>query len=206
MVRWPGHIEPGQTVTGMFSGLDWFPTLLAAAGDPDIKDELLDGKQVGDATFKVHLDGYNQLPYLTGEADESAREDFAYFNDDGKLVAFRHQDWKAVFCEMGPPGGFEVWYEPFNCLRIPKLFNLRMDPYERADIVSDQYDDWRIKNAYLMGWMMLHAGDFLQTFVDYPPSQEPASFTIDQIEAGVAGDQAQAEAMDVADPANPTGD
>ncbi len=207
MVRWPGHIDPGQTVTGMFSGLDWFPTLLAAAGDPDIKDELLAGKPVGDATFKVHLDGYNQLPYLTGEADESARNEFAYFNDDAELVAFRYGDWKGVFCEMVPPGGFEVWYEPFNCLRIPKLFNLRMDPYERADIVSDQYDDWRVKNAYLMGWMVWHAADFLETFVDYPPSQPPASFTIDQVEADVeAKIRAQAEAMgSPPDPADPTG-
>ena len=110
------------------------------------------------------------------------RTDFAYFNDDGVLVAYRHENWKAVFCEMKKPGGFAVWYEPFTCLRIPKLFNLRMDPFERADIVSDQYDDWRIENAYLMGWMTMHAGAFLETFVDYPPSQPPASFTIDQIQ------------------------
>ena len=89
------------------------------------------------------------------------------------LVAFRYEDWKAVFCEMKKPGGFAVWYEPFTCLRIPKIFNLRMDPYERADIVSDQYDDWRVKNAYLMGWMTFHAAEFLETFVDYPPSQTP---------------------------------
>ncbi|MFG6082051.1 arylsulfatase [Paracoccus litorisediminis] len=196
MIRWPGHIEPSQTVTGMLSGLDWFPTLLAAAGEPGIKDELLQGKQIADKSFKVHLDGYNQLPYLTGQTKESARDEFAYFNDDGKLVAFRHGDWKAVFCEMVPPGGFKVWYEEFNCLRIPKLFNLRMDPYERADIVSDQYDDWRVKNAYLMGWMTMHAGEFLQTFVEYPPSQTPASFTIDQIEAGV---EAQIRAQQEAD-------
>jgi arylsulfatase A-like enzyme len=202
MVRWPGRIPEGKRLTGIYSGLDWFPTLLAAAGEPDIASELLDGKQIGDTIFKVHLDGYNQLPYLTGEADASAREDFAYFNDDGKLVAFRHQDWKAVFCQMVPTGGFEVWYEQFDCLRIPKLFNLRMDPYERADVVSDQYDDWRIKNAYLMGWMTMHAGEFLQTFVDYPPSQEPASFTIDQIEAGV---EAQIAAKRAAEQANPAG-
>ena len=165
------------------------------------------GPAIGDMTFKVHLDGYNQLPYLTGEAEESARNEFACFNDDGKLVAFRYGDWKGVFCEMVPPGGFEVWYEPFNCLRIPKLFNLRMDPYERADIVSDQYDDWRGKNAYLMGWMVWHAADFLETFVDYPPSQPPASFTIDQVEADVVAKiRAQAEAMgSPPDPANPTG-
>ena len=151
MVRWPGHIEPGQTTIEMFSGLDWFPTLLAAAGDPDVKDELLQGKQIGDKTFKVHLDGYNQLPLLTGETDKSARNEFAYFDDDGQLVAFRYGPWKAVFCEQPAPGGFAVWYQNFDCYRIPKVFNLRMDPYERADIVSDQYDDWRVKNAYYMG-------------------------------------------------------
>jgi arylsulfatase len=180
-IRWPGHVKPGSVSNEIFSGLDWFPTLLAAAGDADIKDRLLKGAPIGNETFKVHLDGYNQLPYLTGQQPKGARTEFAYFNDDSVMVAFRHGDWKAVFCEMEAPGGFKVWYEPFKCLRIPKLFNLRMDPYERADIVSDQYDDWRTQNAYLMGWMTGNAAAFLQTFVDYPPSQEPASFTIDQI-------------------------
>ena len=139
----------------------------------------------GGKSYKVHLDGYNQLPYLTGQQPKGARTDFAYFNDDGVLVAYRHENWKAVFCQMKSPGGFPVWYERFECLRIPKLFNLRMDPYERADIVSDQYDDWRIQNAYLMGWMTSHAAEFLETFVEFSPSQEPASFTIDQISRDV---------------------
>ena len=181
LVRWPGHIKAGEVSNEMFSGLDWFPTLLAAAGDTDIKERLLKGASLDGKTFKVHLDGYNQLPYLTGQQPKGARTDFAYFNDDGVLVGFRHENWKAVFCQMEQPGGFPVWYTPFTCLRIPKLFNLRMDPYERADIVSDQYDKWRVDNAYLMGWMTMHAAEFLQTFVEYPPSQTPASFTIDQI-------------------------
>ena len=185
MIRWPGHIKAGEVSNEMFSGLDWFPTLLAAAGDTTIKDQLANGAAIGGKTYKVHLDGYNQLPYLTGQQPKGARNEFAYYNDDGVLVAYRYGDWKGVFCEMTSPGGFKVWYEPFSCLRIPKLFNLRMDPYERADIVSDQYDDWRIKNAYLMGWLTFHAANFLNTFVDYPPSQEPASFTIDQIERDV---------------------
>ena len=194
MVRWPGHIQPGQVSTEMFSGLDWFPTLLAAAGNTTIKEQLLKGADIGGTTFKVHLDGYNQLPFLTGQQPKSLRTEFAYYNDDGVLVAFRHEDWKAVFCEMKKPGGFQVWYEPFECLRIPKLFNLRMDPYERADIVSDQYDDWRVKNAYLMGWMTFHAAGFIQTFEQYPPSQAPASFTVDQIEKDV---EAKIKAMAV---------
>jgi arylsulfatase len=181
MVRWPGRIKPGQVTNEMFSGLDWFPTLLAAAGDTTIKQRLLKGADIGGKSYKVHLDGYNQLPLLTGQQARGARRDFAYFNDDGVLVAFRHDNWKAVFCEQKHPGGFAVWYEPFTCLRIPKLYNLRMDPYERADIVSDQYDKWRVDNAYLMGWMVIHAAGFLETFVEYPPSQEPASFTIDAI-------------------------
>jgi arylsulfatase A-like enzyme len=185
MVRWPGHISPGTVSTEMFSGLDWFPTLMAAAGDTTIKDRLLKGAPIGGTTYKVHLDGYNQLPYLTGQQPKSARTEFAYYNDDGVMVAFRHENWKAVFCEMQKPGGFAVWYTPFTCWRIPKLFNLRMDPYERADIVSDQYDDWRVKNAYLMGWLTFHAAGFIETFVQYPPSQTPASFTIDQIEKDV---------------------
>ncbi len=183
MIRWPGKIKAGEISNEMFSGLDWFPTLLAAAGDATIKDRLLKGTSIGAGgkTYKVHLDGYNQLPYLLGQKPKGERTDFAYFNDDGVMVAFRHGDWKAVFCEMKSPGGFAVWYEPFTCLRIPKLYNLRMDPYERADIVSDQYDDWRVQNAYLMGWMTFHAAQLLETFVEFPPSQEPASFTIDQI-------------------------
>jgi arylsulfatase A-like enzyme len=180
MIRWPGHIQPGQISTDMFSGLDWFPTLLAAAGDTTIKDRLLKGSDISGTTFKVHLDGYNQLDYLSGKGKDP-RTEFAYFDDDGELVAFRHGDWKAVFSEQKKPGGFAVWYEPLTGYRIPKLFNLRMDPYERADVVSDQYDDWRVKNAYLMGYMNLKAAAFLQTFKEYPPSQVPASFTIDQI-------------------------
>jgi arylsulfatase len=185
MIRWPGKVKAGEISNEIVSGLAWFPTLLAAAGDPTIKERLLQGAAIGGKQFKVHLDGYNQLDYLLGKTDKGARADFAYFNDDGVLVAYRHGNWKAVFCEMESPGGFAVWYEPFNCLRIPKLYNLRMDPYERADIVSDQYDDWRVENAYLMGWMVWQAAPFLETFVDYPPSQPPASFTIDQVQKDV---------------------
>jgi arylsulfatase len=185
IVRWPNHIKPGTVTTEVMSGLDWFPTLLAVAGDTTIKDRLLKGADLGGKNFKVHLDGYNQLDLLTGKSEKSARDEFFYFNDDGLLVAMRFGPWKAVFCEQRAPGGFAVWSEPFTCLRIPKLFNLRMDPYERADVVSDQYYDWLTKNNYLLFEATARAAAFLQTFVDYPPSQRPASFSIDQVRADV---------------------
>ncbi len=187
MIRWPGHIPAGEIKTGIVSGLDWFPTLLAAVGDQDVKQRLLKGWTPDGAgkSFKVHLDGYNQLDYLTGKAPESAREDFFYFNDDGMLVAMRYQNWKAVFCEQQAPGGFAVWKDPFVCLRVPKLFNLRMDPYERADVVSNQYYDWLVKNDYLVLIASMKAGEFLRTFIDYPPSQRPATFSVDQVQEEV---------------------
>ncbi|MFT4119705.1 arylsulfatase [Bradyrhizobium sp.] len=181
IIRWPGRIKPGEVSTEMVSGLDWFPTLLAAAGDADIKDRLLKGTDIGGKTFKVHLDGYNQLPFFTGQQPKSARNEFAYFNDDGVLVSYRLGDWKAVFVEMKHPGGFQVWMEPFTSLRVPKLFHLRMDPFERADIVSDQYFDWLARNDFIIAQVTTHAAVFLQSFVEYPPSQEPASFSIDQV-------------------------
>jgi arylsulfatase len=187
MVRWPGHIKPGVISNGMVSGLDWFPTLLAAAGDPDVRDRLLKGWQPSGSTttFKDHLDGYNQLDYLTGKSDKSARNDFYYFDDDGGLVAIRYDDWKVVFKEQPAAGGFAVWQTPFITWRLPKLFNLRMDPYERADTVSDQYNDWLVRNDYLLVKGQLKAATFLETFVKYPPSQRVASFNIEGVRAQV---------------------
>jgi arylsulfatase A-like enzyme len=185
MIRWPGRIKAGEVSNQIFSGLDWFPTLLAAAGDATITDRLLKGTVVGGKQFKVHLDGYNQLDYLTGKAPNSARREFHYFDDDGELVASRVDDWKFVWCEQRAPGGFPVWANPLTCLRIPKVFNLRMDPYERADIASDQYYDWFTKNVYLAAYGVMRAGAFLETFVEYPPSQPPASFSVDQIRKSV---------------------
>ncbi len=181
LVRWPGHIKAGEVSNQMMSGLDWFPTLLTAAGAPDIKDELVKGTTIGGNQFKVHLDGYNQLPYLTDQQEKSNRQDFYYFNDDGQLVAYRYNNWKIVFCEQREPGGFVVWANPFVCLRAPKVFNLRMDPYERADVVSDQYYDWLAKNAYLIQYGVWRVAPFLQTFREFPPSQRSASFSVDQM-------------------------
>ena len=182
LIRWPGRIQPGSVSNDMVSGLDWMPTLLAAAGDPDIKEKLLKGHNAGGKTFKVHLDGYNQLPYLTGQQPKSARTQFIYFDDDGDLVALRYGQWKVVFDEQRATGTLRIWAEPFTKLRVPKLFNLRSDPYERADITSNTYYDWFMSDgagAFLGAPSIV--GNFLATFKEYPPSQRPSSFSIDQL-------------------------
>ena len=180
MVRWPGHIKPGMVSNDIVSHLDWAPTLLAAAGVPDIKEKLLNGYQTDNKIFKVHLDGYNQLPYLTGETHKSAREEFFYFSDDGDLTGLRYDNWKFVFMEQRAPGTLRVWSEPYTALRIPKLFNLRTDPYERADITSNTYYDWFLDHAFMMVPAQAYVGKFLGTFKEYPPRQKAASFTIDK--------------------------
>jgi arylsulfatase A-like enzyme len=181
-VRWPGHIKPNTMVNGIFAGLDWFPTFLAAAGDPTIKERLLKGTSISGKQYKLHLDGFNQLDYLTGKVDTSARREFAYFNDDAQLVAYRYKDWKVVIREQSAAGGFKVWSDPFITYRVARLFNLRMDPYERADLVSDQYFDWLVKNDFVIAQVVFHGIEFLQTFIPYPPSQLPATFSPDGVE------------------------
>jgi arylsulfatase len=182
LLRWPGHIKPGSVSNDIVSGLDWLPTFMAVVGDPNITDELLKGYNVGGKTFKVHLDGYNQLPYLTGQQDHSARKEFIYFNDDADLVAMRYENWKAVFEEQRVNGTMRIWAEPFTKLRVPKMFNLRSDPYERADVTSNTYYDWFMSDAagpFLASQPII--AKFLATFKDYPPSQRPSSFSIDQL-------------------------
>jgi len=181
MVRWPGHIRPGTVMTGVMSHLDWSPTLLAAAGAPDVKERLLKGYKIGPTTYKVHLDGYNQLPYLTGQTPKSAREEFFYFSDDGDLTGLRFDNWKAVFAQQRETGTLAIWAEPFVRTRLPLLFNLRADPYERAATTSNTYWDWYLNHVYLLVPMQKYVGDFLATFKEFPPSQKPASFTIDQV-------------------------
>jgi arylsulfatase A-like enzyme len=181
MVRWPGRIKPGQISNEIFSGLDWFPTLLAAAGDATIKERLLEGASVGGETFKVHLDGFNQLPYLLGQRPKGARTEFYYFDDDAQLVAMRFDNWKLVFCEQRAAGQLHVWSNPLTCLRVPKMFNLRMDPYEHADISGNGYDAWQMDNSYVMFEGVRRTGRFVETFVQYPPSQFPPSVSVDQM-------------------------
>jgi arylsulfatase len=181
MVRWPGKIEAGSICNGIVSHLDWLPTLLAAAGEPDIKQKLLEGHQVGNKNFKIHLDGYNMLDYWTGQTDKSPRQEFFYFSDDGDLTALRYDNWKLVFMEQRATGTLQIWAEPFIPLRIPKIFNLLTDPYERADITSNTYYDWILDHAFLLVPAQAYAGEFLATFKDYPPRQKAASFSLDQL-------------------------
>lgn len=180
MIRWPGKIKPGSVSNEIVSGHDWLQTFLAAAGEPSIQDKLLQGYRVGDKTFKVHLDGYNQLPYLTGQVAKSPRKAFFYFNDDGDLVALRYENWKIVFMEQRAQGTLRVWAEPFTPLRLPKLYDLRADPFERADITSNTYYDWLLSQPYLFYAGQAATELFLSSFKEYPPRQKAASFTIDQ--------------------------
>lgn len=181
MVRWPGHIKAGTVSNEIVSHLDWAPTLLAAAGVPDVKEQLLKGMKIGDKTFKVHLDGYNLLPSLTGQTTKSPRAEFFYFNDDSNLVGLRYDNWKFVFSEQRAAGTLKVWSEPFTTLRFPKLFNLRMDPYERADVTSNTYYDWWLDHAFICVPAQKIVGQFLDTFKEFPSSQKAGSFGIDQV-------------------------
>jgi arylsulfatase len=189
MIRWPGKIEAGTVSNEIVAHKDWLPTILAAAGEPEIKEKLLKGHQAGDKHFKVHIDGYNLLPYLTGEEEKSPRPGFMYFSDDGDLTAMRYDNWKIVFMEQRIPGTLQIWAEPFVTLRVPKIFNLRTDPYERADITSNTYYQWLIERAYILVPIQSLVAEFLATFAEFPPRQKAASFTVDQVmeklEAGI---------------------
>ncbi len=180
VVRWPGKIPAGSLSNEIISHHDWLPTLLAAAGEPQIKEKLLKGHEAAGKRFKLHIDGYNLLPHLTGQEKKSPRPGFFYFSDDGDLVAMRYDNWKIVFMEQRCPGTLQVWAEPFTALRVPKLFNLRTDPFERADTTSNTYWDWLLSKAYLVIAAQSLVGQFLATFKEFPPRQRAASFTIDQ--------------------------
>ena len=180
MVRWPGKIKAGSVSNEIIAMMDWLPTLVAAAGDADIKEKLLKGHTTGGKTFKVHLDGYNFLPYMTGQASKEPQGEFFYFTDDGSLSAFRYNDWKVMF-SIQEAHGFEVWVRPFTVLRVPRLFDLRRDPFEKADHESDFYTKFFIDHMFVMVPAQAYVAKFLQTFQEFPPRQKPASFTIDQV-------------------------
>jgi arylsulfatase len=181
VVRWPGRIPAGQVLNGIVSHNDWFVTLLAAAGDTDIAERLRDGTDLAGTTYRVHLDGHNQLDYLTGASEESPRKHFFYVSDDGDLTALRFDNWKFVFMEQRATGTLRVWSEPYTPLRFPKLFNLRTDPFERADITSNTYYDWVFDHVWAFIPAQAYVAQMLQTLVDFPPRQEPASFNLERV-------------------------
>src|SRR5512135_3662259 len=178
--RWPGRFPAGRTLTGIISLQDWLPTLLAAAGEPDIPEKLLQGHTIGDRTYRVYIDGINMLPYLIGETQESPRKTFYYVSDDGDLVALRHGDWKLVFMEQRAKQ-LACWFEPFVTLRAPKLFNLRQDPFERADENSNTYWDWFMDHIFLVVPAQGLVMQQIQSFREFPPRQKPASFNLDRV-------------------------
>jgi arylsulfatase A-like enzyme len=175
--RWPGVIEPGTISNVIGAHEDCLPTLLAAAGQPDITQHLLDGLDVGGRTYKVHIDGYNFMPYWAGEDDAAPRHEFFYWTDDGDLSALRYNNWKIHFMEQRGEG-LEVWQEPFVTLRFPKLMNLRADPFEDADLHSELYPEWRMRHAYALVPAQAFVGRALATLQAFPPRQTPASFSI----------------------------
>jgi arylsulfatase len=181
MVRWPGNIPAGAWTNEIVHHMDWLPTFVAATGNTDIKEQLLKGVSANGRNYKVHLDGYNMLPLLTGKVEEGPRKEIFYFSDDGDLTALRYDDWKMIFMEQKATGTFRVWMEPFVPLRVPLIENLRRDPYERAGITSNTYYDWLLDRAFLLVPAQAYVAKFLETFKDFPPRQKAASFSLDQV-------------------------
>jgi len=180
-IRWPGHFPAGTTLNGIVSHEDWLPTFAAAAGDTDVKDRLLKGTTINGRTYKNHIDGYNQLDYLSGKVKESPRNEFWYVNDDGELVAARYKDWKLVWLENRGEA-FGVWREPFVQLRIPLLFNLRRDPLEKAQHNSNTYNDWFLDRPFVIIPMTGMAANFLKSMIEYPPSATAGSFNLTKMQ------------------------
>jgi arylsulfatase len=191
VIRWPGRIAAGAVSNEIVQHHDWLPTLLAAAGDTTTVEALKQGAEIGGTTYRVHIDGYDLLPYLTGEVPDSPRKGLVYFSDDGDVLALRFDNWKIVFMEQRTPGTLAVWADPFVALRVPKLYNLRTDPFERADITSNTYYDRLFENDFLLFAAQTVIGDFLATFLEFPPRQKAATFGIDQVlaklESSLAG-------------------
>ena len=180
-VRWPGHFPAGTTLNGIVSHEDWLPTFAAIAGDTTVKERLLKGTTINGRNYRNHLDGYNQVDYLSGKVKESPRNEFWYVNDDAQIVAARYQDWKVVFLENRGQA-FGVWREPFVELRAPLIFNLRRDPFEKAQHNSNTYNDWWLDRAFVLVPIQGLAAKFLMTMKDYPPSQTPGAFNLSKIE------------------------
>ena len=181
MIRWPGVIKPGTVSNDIFSHQDMLPTLVAAAGEPDIAAKLKQGYTAGKKTFKVYLDGFNLLPYWKGEVKENPRPGFLYWSDDGDLMALRYGNWKVHFAEQRAEG-FDTWEEPFVHLRVPKLFNLRSDPFENASVAGDlSYKQWRVDRVFLLVPAGALVAQYMQTLMEFPPRQRPDSFTVGDV-------------------------
>ncbi len=180
-IRWPGHFPKGKTLNGIVAHEDWLPTFAAAGGAPDIKEKLKKGVKLNNREYRNFIDGYNMLDYLSGKVEKSPRSEFMYVNDDGQIVAIRYDDWKAVFLENRGVA-FGVWREPFVELRTPLLFNLRRDPFEKAQHNSNTYDDWFLSRVFVLLPMQRIAGQFLMSMQEYPPSQTPGSFNLEKVQ------------------------
>jgi len=180
-IKWPGHFPANKTLNGIVAHEDWLTTFAAAAGDTDVKERLLKGTNINGRSYKNHLDGYNMLDYLSGKVDKSPRNEFWYVNDDGQVVAARYSDWKVVFLENRGVG-FGVWREPFVELRVPLLFNLRRDPFEKAQHNANVYEDWFLDRPFVITPFQTLAAKFLMSMQEYPPSQAPGSFNLSSIE------------------------
>ncbi len=180
-VRWPGRFPADKSLNGIVAHEDWLPTFAAAAGNADIKEQLLKGTELNGRTYKNHIDGYNMIDYLAGKTEDCPRKEFMYVNDDGQVVAIRYDAWKAVFLENRGQA-FGVWREPFTELRVPLLFHLRRDPFEKAQHNSNTYNDWFLSRVFVLVPMQQFAGKFLISMKDYPPSQTPGSFNLEKIQ------------------------
>jgi arylsulfatase len=178
-IRWPGVIKPGTIINDIGSHEDMLPTLLAAAGDATVKEDLLKGRKVGGTTYKVHIDGYNLLPAFNGEGKWPRRE-FLYWTDDGSVAALRYDQWKITFLVQNAHG-LHVWQKPFEALRAPMLANLRSDPFERAEYEGYGYNQWFAEHMFLFAPAGAYVGQWLQSFREFPPRQKPGSFNLDRV-------------------------
>jgi arylsulfatase len=186
-IRWPGHFPAGVTLNGIVSHEDWLPTFAAAAGAPDIKEKLLKGGvELNGRTYKNHIDGYNQMDYLSGKTKESPRKEFIYLNDAAEVVGIRVGDWKATYLENRAEQ-LQVWREPFVHLRLPLLFNLRRDPFEKSQHNSNTYHDWMIDRAFVLVPLQAVASKFLMSLKEFPPSQKPGDWSLDSLERQIKG-------------------
>lgn len=179
LIRWPGVIKPGTVINEIGAHEDMLTTLLAAAGNTNVKEELLTGKTVNGTTYKVHLDGYNLIPALKGEA-EWPRKEFIYWTDEGSVAALRYNNWKVTFLKQNAHG-LHVWLEPFEELRAPVLTNLRMDPFELAHDIGMDYERWFLEHMFLIAPAGAYVGQWIQSFKEFPPRQKPGSFNLERV-------------------------